>query len=63
MWLRPPDPSVEERAYLSAPWLGDERYETHALDGAAYAIGGLVPVQMLLGTATAESEQTLALAM
>ena len=38
-------------------------FETHALDGAAYQIGGLAPVQLLLGTATVEEGQTLALAM
>lgn len=55
--------SVEAGAVTGSFQIGGASYETHALDGAAYAIGGLAPIQMLLGTATVEQNQTIALVM
>lgn len=43
--------------------IGGATFTTHALDGAAYEIGGLAPVQILVGSATVEEGQTLALVM
>jgi hypothetical protein len=55
--------SVEAGQLTSSETIDGATFETRALDAAAYEIAGLAPVQILLGSASVEQGETLALAM